>query len=128
MKQAVQTMSTPLFISCSILFLIHQLLQKILIVNTGVIDAYLDNLLAMPIILTLLQAERYMLSGMHSKSRLNQMELIMSTLYISLSSELLFPILSPTFTADPIDVVAYCCGTLLYWRYGSSKKQLKVNG
>lgn len=107
------------------LFLIHQLLQKVFFVNLELVDAYLDNLLAMPIVLTLLQAERYWLSGSNSKNRLSMLELIMCTIYICLASELLFPMFSPAFTADPVDLAVYFTGTLLYWCFGTSKIPLK---
>lgn len=54
---------SPVFIICTILFLVHQIMQKGLDIHFNLLDRYLDNLLAMPIILTFLMLERRYLLG-----------------------------------------------------------------
>ena len=56
-----QTIFSPLFVVCSFLFLVHLLLQLRLGIRLSFADAYLDNFLAMPVILSLLKVEHSLL-------------------------------------------------------------------
>lgn len=62
------TVRSPFFIICLLLFIIHQVMQKGMDIHYKWVDRYLDNLLAMPVILTLLQAERifYLEKDLHT--------------------------------------------------------------
>lgn len=103
-----------LFIICSILFAVHQLLQYGLKIRIPLADAYLDDLLAMPIILTLLVEERRRIFRKGAQYQLPPLELALTTLYISVISELIFPIFSPRFTFDPLDFAFFFAGTAIY--------------
>lgn len=103
-----------LFIICSSLFILHQLLQYGLKIRVPLADAYLDNLLAMPIILTLLVEERRRIFRRGQQYQLPPLELALTTLYICVISELIFPIFSPRFTFDPIDFAFFFAGTAIY--------------
>lgn len=108
-------LKSPVFIVCCVLFLLHQVLQKVLGVALPGIDPYLDSFLAMPILLTLLLAERRVLFKKGASYCLTILEILIATLFVALVAELLFPALSDRFTADWWDVVAYGLGSVLFY-------------
>jgi hypothetical protein len=111
----MDVLKSPVFIISCIIFALHQLLQKGLEIPLPLIDDYLDNLLAMPIILTFLLVERRMLFKKGSDYRLPLLDVVMATLYISMITEVIFPWLSDKFTADWLDLVFYAIGSLIYF-------------
>jgi hypothetical protein len=110
----MDALKSPLFIICSILFLLHQLAQYALKLHIPPADAYLDNLVAMPIFLSLLVAERKILFKRDKAYRLSLLEVFLATVYVSLISELLFPLLAKRFTFDLLDFVFFLAGAALY--------------
>lgn len=108
-------LKSPVFIICCILFIIHQLLQKGFGISIPLIDPYLDNLLAMPIILTFLLLEKQFLFRRGEKYRLTISEIVIATLFVALISEWLFPALSERFTSDWKDVILYAVGALIFF-------------
>lgn len=111
----MKILQSPVFILCSVLFVLHQLLQKGLGLHIPYLHAYLDNFLAMPIILTLLLAERRLLFRKGNGYILTALDVLLATLYVSLISELLFPLFSDRFTTDWLDPVLYGLGSLLFY-------------
>jgi hypothetical protein len=110
----MEILKSPYFIVFSFVFIAHQLLQHVFKINIPIADAYLDNLLAMPIILHLLLAERRYLFKRGGNYRLPLLEVILATVYVSLISELLFPVLSSRFTFDWLDFVFFFTGAGIY--------------
>ena len=110
----MKALKSPLFIICVILFLLHQLIQYVFKIKIAFADAYLDNLVAMPIILTLLHAERRYIFKRGVSYRLTTLEIILATIYIAVMSEVLFPLLSPRFTFDWFDFVFFFAGAALF--------------
>ena len=106
---------TPLFGASSILFLLHQLLQWGLKINIPVADAYLDNLLVMPILLTLWLAEKIWLFKAPHHYQLTLLEVIMATVYVLLVTEWLFPLISSRFTFDAWDIPITIAGSVIYF-------------
>lgn len=106
---------SPVFLICCILFIVHQLLQKVLGIKLPVIDAYLDSFLLMPLLLTLLVVERRWLFRRGNSYSLKLLDIVMATLLISVVTELVFPALSIRFTADWWDVLAYGLGSMLFY-------------
>ena len=111
------TLRSPLFLICLLLFIIHQLLQKEFNLHFFWLDNYLDSLLAMPIILTLWEAEKIFLFKKDSAFRLSMLEIAAATIYISLISEVVFPLFSTAFKGDWIDVIFYVGGSSLFYLY-----------
>ena len=121
------TLKSPVFIICCILFVLHQILQKVLGLSLPFFDLYLDSLLAMPIILSFLLLEKQILFRKGANYRLTVLEVIMATFFISLVSEWLFPKLSDRFTTDWIDVALYIAGALIfYFTINRSSKEAKT--
>lgn len=110
----MKAFKSSLFIVCAILFLLHQLVQYVFKIKLSFADAYLDNMVAMPIILTLLHAERIYLFKRGASYRLTTLEIILATLYIAVMSEVLFPLLSPSFIFDWYDFVFFFAGAALF--------------
>ena len=106
---------STVFISCCILFIAHQLLQKGLGIHIPIIDPYLDSLLAMPIILSFLLLEKQILFRKGDHYRLTVFEVTVATLFISLVSEWLFPSLSKKFTHDWIDIILFIAGAIIFY-------------
>jgi hypothetical protein len=123
----MEALKSPLFITSCILFIVHQLLQHVFKINIPLADEYLDNLLAMPIILPLLLVERRYLFKRGSTYRLPLLESILATIYVSLISELLFPLLSSRFTFDWLDFVFFFAGAGVYLVVEAYREKKKDN-
>jgi hypothetical protein len=104
----------PLLIICSILFLTHLVLEKWLKIAHPFVDAYLDPLLAMPIILPLLEYERAYLFKRNTIKPFTLFEVIITTLYVSIISEVVFPWLSTRFIYDTWDFACFFAGAALH--------------
>ncbi len=110
----MEALKSPLFIFSTILFLLHQVTQHVLKIKISFADSYLDNVVAMPIILTLLQAERRYLFNRSASYRLTTLEVVLATIYVSVLSEVLFPFLSDRFSFDWFDFVFFFAGAALF--------------
>ena len=110
----MQLFLSPFFITCSTLFVLHQALQFAFGIYIPLAHAYLDNLLAMPIILTLLLAERKYVFKRGAHYQLSFAEVMIATVYVSVVSEFLLPLLSARFVYDPVDFIFYFLGMGLY--------------
>lgn len=106
---------SPVFVICVVLFVAHQISQKVLGISIPLADSYLDNLVTPPILLTLIVVERRILFKRGPGYTLNIMETTMGTVLIALISEVLFPYLSNEFTADLLDVLFYILGSILFY-------------
>jgi hypothetical protein len=111
----MEILKSPLFIICTVLFVLHQVLQHVLHLYIPIVDAYLDNLSAMPIILSLLVAERRLLFKRGVGYQMSIIEIILAAVYISIISELLFPLLSSRFVFDWMDFVFFFIGAAMYY-------------
>ena len=111
----MKVLKSPVFIICTVVFIIHQLVQKVLDIHFLLFDRYLDNLLAMPIILTLLMIERRYLLGRKRTFSLSVLEIIIATTFIVLVAEIAFPLLSRDFTTDWWDLLFYALGSFIFY-------------
>ena len=125
----MEILKSPVFLVCCLLFVVHQFLQKVLHMTVPVVDPYLDSFLAMPILLTLLVAERRVLFRRGFSYSLTVLDIIVATIFIALIAELVFPALSSRFTADWVDVIAYALGSMLFYftinKYGRTDQEGK---
>jgi hypothetical protein len=111
----MEVLQRPFFIICVVLFGLHQLLQWGLKIPIPIADAYLDNILLMPIVLTLWLAEKRILFKKAKGYELSPLEIIMATIYILLITEWIFPLMTTHFTTDAWDVFFTAIGSLLYY-------------
>ena len=106
-----------MFLVCAGLFIAHQILQKIGHISLPWLDNHLDCLLCMPLLLTAWLLERRYLIFKNPTHRLSFLEVGGATLILALLFEWGFPALSPHFTSDWLDVLAYAAGSLLFWKF-----------
>ena len=104
----------PLFLLSVLLFAAHQVLQWGLRIHLPWADAYLDNLLVMPVVLHLWLAEARLLFKRGAAYELSNAQIIAATVYFLGITELLFPLLSKRFTSDVWDIAYIAAGAVLY--------------
>ncbi len=105
---------SPLFLICLLVFILHQVSQYIFKIPLPFLNNYLDNFLAMPVILFLLLAEKKYIYKQKDQ-KLSLLFVIIATLYVALVTEWLFPLLSERFTPDWYDLVFYSLGSAFYY-------------
>ncbi len=105
---------SPLFFIFLLVFILHQVSQYIFKIPLPFLNNYLDNFLAMPVILFLLLAEKKYIYKQKDQ-KLSLLFVIIATLYVALVTEWLFPLLSERFTADWFDLVFYSLGSAFYY-------------
>src|SRR5690606_28549609 len=108
-----QRKSLLLFAVCTTLFLLHHYVHKIATVSLPVMDSYLDPLLFMPILLTLITWERRLFYRNRFYT-LSLMHILGYFLLVSVLCEIVFPMWTERMTADVWDVLFYALGTILY--------------
>lgn len=111
----MKVLRSPIFIIACVLFIGHQLLQKFMPIGPGWNSSYLDNLLAMPIILTLLLVERQYLFKKGASYPLPALDVIMATLFIIVVAEVIFPLFSDDFVTDWMDALFYASGSIIFY-------------
>jgi hypothetical protein len=105
-------LQSPWFIVFAGLFAVHYILQHAG-VRLALADAYLDDLLCMPVVLSLsLAAMRFF----YGKPVLSTAQIIFTLIYCSLLFEVLLPIYSPIYTGDFADVLFYAIGAWFFAR------------
>jgi hypothetical protein len=97
-----------------LLFLLHQFVQYILGWSTPWVDAYLDPLLALPILLGLLLFERRLVFKVQ---RLSLLEVSLVSIVLAIIFEEGFPWLQPAFVRDYFDHFAYFVGAVYFWYF-----------
>jgi hypothetical protein len=106
---------SPVFLICLVIFLVHQVLQKVLNIHYPLLDHYLDNILAMPVILTFFLAEKRWLFKKGNEYALSTLEIVIATIYIIIVTELIFPLFSDKFKGDWLDVILYAIGSIIFY-------------
>lgn len=102
------------FIPC-LIFWINQYLEKVRGIFLPFVHAYLDDLLAMPVILGItLQVYRW-IHPQRNHFRFTKVQIIVGFAYISILFELLLPIWSSRYVADPVDVLCYALGSIYFY-------------
>jgi hypothetical protein len=117
---------TPLFIVSSVIFLMHQAAQKIMGWQLPFFSSYLDNFLAMPIILTLWQAERQFLFLKNPLFYLQLPEILIATVYVSFISEVVFTYFTERFTQDWRDVIFFMAGAVIFYYFNRNYYRTKT--
>jgi hypothetical protein len=95
------------FFLLTLLFLLHQLIQKGLELNLPFIDSYFDPFCFIALSLPLVQLERQIL---FKQEKLSKVEAFLVFLILALISEFLLPLLSVQFVYDPLDFLAMSLG------------------
>ena len=106
----------PYFILPVVLFWANQFVEKILLIHVPWIHAYLDDLLAMPVVFGItLQVYRW-IHPLKGRFVFTKTQVIIGLFYFAFLFEILLPKWSPQYTADPWDVVCYGLGAWLFFK------------
>jgi len=103
----------PLFWVFGALYLGHRLLARLQIPRPDWLRFYLDDLLCLPILLTVaLFAMRFFYGP---QVRFSFYHVVFVVLYVALAFEVVFPQFMPRYTADVVDVGLYAVGGLIFY-------------
>ena len=86
---------------------------------------YLNDLLCLPVVLTLALWLHQKLFPQNCRHRLNAAQVIFVVLYFAIFFEGILPIISARYTRDYLDILAYALGGLAYYFLLNPKTQLK---
>ncbi|MEQ8909375.1 MAG: hypothetical protein RIC95_09295 [Vicingaceae bacterium] len=112
------------FILPALLFVTHQLLQKVYHIKIQLLDNYLDPFCFTALVLPLLQLERSLL--FRSKP-FTHFESFIYFLFLVLFSEIMLPALDDSFVFDPIDMIAMGLGLLWFNFFHSSTLRIGIH-
>ena len=107
------TLQHPLFLFSLTLLILHQLWQPLYPIWW--IDAYLDDLLCMPIVLTILLFEWQFI--LKTDYQFSWFEVCCITLFIGVFYEEILPQFNADFTADRLDYLFYGLGSLGFYLF-----------
>lgn len=106
----------PYFIVCCLLFWANQFLERALGIFVPFVHEYLDDLLAMPVVLGIsLQVFRW-ISSLKEMFVFTKIQIFVAVAYFAFLFEFLLPMLSPVYTRDFWDVVCYGIGAVFFHR------------
>ncbi|MFK7950985.1 MAG: hypothetical protein AB8G11_25625 [Saprospiraceae bacterium] len=112
-KRIQKILFSPIFIVLTILLTLHQIIQKILLINFPFIDAYLDDFLAMPFVLSIFLMEQFFWN--RRTSNLTIFEIVIFTTIFSIFFEEIVPKLNMNYTKDLWDYLAYGLGSCFFY-------------
>lgn len=115
----------PVFLTCMILFVAHQIVEKLINIQFEWADNYLDMLVLMPILLTLYSLEKRYFDRSNEKI-VTELEIFILTLIVGLITELLFPYLSSRFTYDAKDFLFLSFGSVAFYTERLSYNKINV--
>jgi hypothetical protein len=111
----MSVLKNPFFIISCVLFWINQFLERVLGIFIPYVHSYLDDLLAMPVVLGItLQAFR-LFHPLKDRFIFTKSHIIIAVVYFSLIFEVLLPMKSDTYTRDPWDVLCYAIGAVAFY-------------
>jgi len=106
----------PYFIVCCLLFWTNQFLERILGIFIPFVHEYLDDLLAMPVVLGIsLQVFRW-ISHLKDRFILTKTQILVGVAYFAFLFEFLLPMFSPVYTRDFWDMFCYGVGAVFFHR------------
>jgi hypothetical protein len=114
----MKILKNPYFYFPFILFSVNQISEKAFNFYIPFVHAYLDDLLCMPVLLSISLILLRLILKMPDLS-LTVKQTVFSFVYLSVVFEIILPLYSAKYTADPFDVIAYGIGAVIF--------QLKIN-
>ncbi len=115
----------PAFTVILAVFVLHQILQKVLQIGLPFLDAYLDPFCAGALALFLVRFERAKIFG---RNYLSKLEIAVVTLVVIFISEFVLPTISHRFVQDWADALTIALGAQYYlvFKYRIKKGGAKV--
>lgn len=113
----------PYFWIPVVLFTGNQLIERVYEMHIPWIHAYLDDLMAMPVILGItLQVYRW-IHPQKDAFVFTAIQTFIGFAYIAFIFEWFLPRFSNTYTADPLDVLCYAIGTIVFYFFINQAKK-----
>lgn len=113
----INLFKNPIFIFASIAFWANQYLEKSMRIFVPLYHSYGDDLMAMPVVFGLcLQLMRWF-HPMGDQLTFSNKQVLIGLVYFSVVFEIILPLVSKTYTADPIDVLCYGLGTIVFLKF-----------
>ncbi|MGJ3235535.1 magnesium citrate secondary transporter [Marivirga sp.] len=123
---ALKTLKHPLVYISTILFVIHQIIEKVGGFSIPIFHAYLDDLLCMPIILGFSTQIIQWIHPVRGLYFLDKNAILITLLFYSILFEVILPFLNPSiYTADWVDIIMYSTGAILFYNLVSRKVKAK---
>lgn len=109
-------LKNKLFIFSIVLFVLNQLLEKQFEIYVPLLHTYLDDLLCMPVVLTL---SLYILQLLlkNEQFRLTKFQVIIAVVYFAVMFELILPAFSIKYTSDVLDIAVYGIGAFIFFKF-----------
>lgn len=107
----------PAFLIPFALLLLHQVGQYFFGWRLPFIDSYFDPFAAMLVLLTFLLFERRLLYRAGDDYVLSIFEIVVATVVVFCIGEFVFPYLKSDFIYDPLDGIAYLCGSVYFYLF-----------
>ena len=106
----------PYFLSACLIFWLNQFLERKLKIFIPYVHAYLDDLMAIPVVLGItLQIYRW-IHPLKEGFIFSKTQVFVGWLYFSFLFEFLLPRWSSTYTADVLDVFCYGIGAIAFYK------------
>ena len=110
----MQILRNPFFILFCCLFWLTYLLEYFHVFTLPVIHNYLDDVLAIPVILTLAVAIQRQWVYRNKHYTLSKIQIIFAVVYVSVLFEGVLPLCSLKYTRDLWDILAYFAGAFIF--------------
>ncbi|WP_157600678.1 hypothetical protein [Rufibacter sp. DG15C] len=106
---------SPLFWVLAALYMGHRMAVWFSISRPDWMRFYLDDLLCLPLILTV---TLFFMRAFHGPTfRLTPYQVGIAVAYYALAFEVVFPLFMPRYTADMVDFVLYATGGWIFYRF-----------
>ncbi|PSK97604.1 magnesium citrate secondary transporter [Cecembia rubra] len=112
----MRVIKNPYFLLSCLLFWTNQYLEKVKDIYIPYVHAYLDDLLAMPVVLGITLQVFQWIHPQKAKFSFTPVQVLVAWLYFSFLFEFLLPKCSDIYVSDPLDVLMYGLGSLLFYR------------
>lgn len=119
-----RTLTNTVFLICVSLAVANQLLEKVFGIFIPLMHSYLDDLLCFPIVLTLGLA---MYRLFKPDYRLSLIHMLPVLVVYSIYFEWYLPSVSTTATSDPLDVVMYVIGLVVFGYFINRNDELGLD-
>lgn len=105
----------PFFYIPTLLFLANQILEKVFGVFIPFVHAYLDDLLAIPVILGITLQIYKKIHPKRERFTFTKTQILVAVIYVSVVFEWFLPKYSSTYIGDILDVLCYVLGSVYFY-------------
>lgn len=113
----MRVVRNPFFYIPALLFVLNQILEKAAGIFLPLVHSYLDDLLAMPVILGVTLQIYQFIHPSKDCFHFRKRHVLVAFIYVSLVFEVILPRFSDVYTADLFDVLCYAVGSGVFYRF-----------